>query len=695
MRKLLNTTTIGILALIFPIAALANVTGTLTLNSGQNVGLDAGTVVSSGGDLNWNGTAFTPQGSATALNLTMFVGTGASTFNNLTQAELSALSIEYSTSAVTETSLGVGGILAVFTNGGNYSAILITAQSGTSVTFQYITFVSTVPTITAVVNNYGFTPAGFPNSGIALGTLFIISGSHLADPNVEAVLQNSQAAGGLPKTLNGASVSVTSGSTTVTPAFYYAISTALAVVLPSNTPLGTAQVTVTYGGQKSNAFSFQVVATAPGLDTYYGTANGLGVATNNSTGFLYNYNNSVPPTTIVTLWGSGLGADALRDVQYVTPPFAINGLAHVYVGGVDAQIIYQGASGFPGLNQVDITIPANAPTGCNVSVVGVTAAGQPTNFITLPIGSSPCSDPAFGVTGGTLSTLTGQESVNTGVVFLVQNTAPQQLSADRTGSLDAEPAAESATTVTDVAEAVFEHYTGSQYGGGGGLPSIGSCVVNQNLTGGAKGTTTPLNPGTVTVTGPVGSATLTSIGTELGGFLAGFYEAATCMDGSVPPSCLAAGFIPETGGTFTFNGSGGTSAATARPAAAGSTNIGAFNAQIVFPNPLLNWTNQSAAATITRSEGVLVTWTGGSDNTFVVIGGNSSSGTASGMFSCYAPVSAGSFMVPAYVTAAMPASSNGQLTVENFTNFTPFTAAGLDHAISAGYTAFEVDSVYQ
>jgi fibronectin-binding autotransporter adhesin len=688
LNTILNTTTLGILALVFPIAALAQTSGTLTLNSGQNVNLDAGTVVSSGGDLSWNGTAFTPQGSATALNGAMYGVMGASTFSSLTEAELSAFSFAYSNAAVTESSLGVGGILAVFTNGGNYSALLVTAQSGTSVTFQFTTFGSAAPsgpTIKAVVNNYGFIPAGFPNSGIALGTLFIISGSGLADPSAQAVLQNSMAAGGLPKTLNGASVSVSSGGTTVTPAFYYAISTALAVVLPSNTPVGAAQVTVTYNNQPSNAFSFNVVATAPGFDTYYGTASGLGVATNNSTGVLYNYNNSIPPSTIVTLWGSGLGADAARDAKYVTPPFTIDGLAHVYVGGVDAQIIYQGASGFPGLNQVDITMPANAPTGCNVSVVGVTAAGEPTNFITLPIGNGPCSDPLLGINGGTLTSLSGQTTVNSGVVFIDQETSPQQ-AADRKQSMPhalkrSSGANAVATQVSDIAFADFESYTGTAYGTGSGSVSIGGCIVEQSFgSGGGTGTSTGLNAGTITVSNPSGTTeTLMSEGS----LLPGFYTAD-----------LPAGYIPTSGGTFTFTGSGGSAAGSEKPDAASAGVVGPFTAQVTFPNPLLTWTNQSAAATITRSAGVTVTWTGGSAGTYVIIGGSSSSGSASGDFTCIAPVAAGTFTVPSYVTAALPASTTGSLAVENETVPQAFTATGLDHGTAIGYVAYDITAAY-
>jgi uncharacterized protein (TIGR03437 family) len=605
---------------------------------------------------------------------------------------LSSFSFEYSNAAVSETSLGVGGILAVFTNGGNYAAILVTAQSGSSITFQYITFGSAAasgPTITAVVNNYGFIPAGFPNSGIALGTLFIISGTGLADPSAQAVLQNSMAASGLPKTLNGATVSVSSGGTTVTPAFYYAISTALAVVLPSNTPLGTAQVTVTYDNQMSNAFSFQVVASAPGFDTYYGTASGLGVATNNSTGILYNYNNSIPPTTIVTLWGSGLGADPKRDAQYVTPPFAIDGLAHVYVGGIDATIIYQGASGFPGLNQVDITIPANAPTGCNVSLVGVTAAGEPTNFITLPIGSGPCSDPLLGTSGGTLTTLSGQTTVNTGILFIDQDTTPQQQTAAKADLKQARPwrlatAATAASTVSDIALGIFEGHSGSTYGSAGTSVSIGGCIVEQSFGVVSAGTTTGLNAGTITVSNPSGTTeTLMSEGASFPGSLPGFYEAD-----------LPSGFISTSGGAFTFTGSGGTATTSEKPRATGSGIVGSLSVQVVFPNPLMNWTNQSADATVTRSAGATVTWTGGAANTYVVIGGSSSSGSASGSFTCIAPVAAGTFTVPPYVLAALPASTSGTLEVENETVPQVFKATGLDNGVAIGYVAFEINADY-
>jgi uncharacterized protein (TIGR03437 family) len=509
------------------------------------------------------------------------------------------------------------------------------------------------PTITGILNNYSFTPPGFPNSGIAQGALFIVQGTGMADPSAQAVLQSS-ASPGLPSTLNGASAKVTVNGTTTTPVFYYAIATQLALVLPSGTPTGNGQITVTYNGQ-SASFPIQVVSSAMGFDAYYGTGAGLGVATDNTTGALFNYTNSIPPGTTIVLWGSGLGADASRDTTFVAPPTSINNLAHVYVGGVDAPIAYQGASGYPGVNQVDITIPTSVLTGCNVSVVGVTAAGVPPNFVTLPIGTGVCADQAFGITGTDYQNLTGQTTVKTGFVALAHSISP---SSSGTG-----------TEVNDIAIADFEKTTGSSYGGGnGGTVSIPGCTVTETLGTGTS-TSTGLNAGNITVTGPNGNATLTAIPQVVGTYVAQ----------------LAAGFIPTSGGSFTFNGSGG-------------ADVGSFTTSVVFPNPLLTWTNQASDATVNRGSGVLFTWSGGTPGTLVIMNGNSS-GTVSGQsvyasFTCIAPQSALQFQVPNYVTGILPPGT-GSLSIANYTDYQTFTATGIDRGTSAGFTSTMINATYQ
>jgi uncharacterized protein (TIGR03437 family) len=653
---------LGLLILAVPVAALANLTGTPTLSANTALSLDTGTTSSSGGDILWSGSAMTLQSSATAYNIGALGATG---FSAMTQSTLSSFSSLYSKSAIAASTLVVGDVFAVHTNGGNYAAVLVTATSGTSITLQFVTFgVNSGPTITEVENNYGGIPAGFSNSGIAQGAIFFVVGTGLATPGTTAVLQNACGAN-LPTTINGASVTVTVGSTTVTPSLYYSQPTAVAAVLPSNTPLGAGTVTVTYNNQASNAYNIQVVASAMGFDAYDQAGTGLGVATNPSTGALYNYSNSIPPGTTVVLWGSGLGADPkpTRDKTCVAVTSvaadSINGLTHIYVGGVDGGAPgYQGASGYPGLNQINFTIPSNAPTGCNVSLVGTNSAGVPTNIVTLPIGTGTCSDPTFGTNGGQLQTLSGQTTVTTGLVGLVQSTTPST-----TGS---------GTTVNADAIADFESYTGATYAYSGGQVSIGGCTINQSATAiGSPGTSNGLDAGTITLTNPSGTAVSLADSFSGGGVTVtetGFYSAQ-----------LASGYIPTTGGTFTFKGTGGAA-------------VGAFTATVTFPNPVLTWTNQTAAASVTRASGLPVTWTGGASGTYVIIEGSSSATTgAFASFTCIAPLSAGQFTVPSYILMALPAGT-GNVTVENSTNYQTFTASGINNGIVIGYVSTQVSS---
>lgn len=291
MRSLLNTTTITILALACPIAALANLTGTPTLSNGTSLSLDTGaTSTTPSGDILWNGTTMVPQGTAGTFNL----GTlGAPEFGTQTQQLLSFY--PYAKNNITAT---VTDVFAVRTNGGNFAAVLVTALNQGAVTLQFITFgssaVSGAPSITQILNNYGLVPAGFSNSGIAQGSLFTIKGTGLASPTALATPLQSSTTGVLPTGLNGSSVSISASGTTVTPVFYYATNSQLALVLPSTTPIGPATVTVTFNGLTSPPYSFQVVATAMGFGSFYGSGSGLGLAVNATTGTVYTFGSPIP-----------------------------------------------------------------------------------------------------------------------------------------------------------------------------------------------------------------------------------------------------------------------------------------------------------------------------------------------------------------------------------------------------------------
>jgi uncharacterized protein (TIGR03437 family) len=448
------------------------------------------------------------------------------------------------------------------------------------------------------------------------------------------------------------------GGTTVTPGLYYAGATQIAAVLPASTPAGSGTVTVTYNGTKSNAFAITVVPSALGLDTYYGTGSGLGVATDAVTGTLITYTNSAKPGENIVLWGSGLGADtADSDTVFTSSPHAVNQPLTLWIGGQQVTPAYAGSSGYPGLNQINLTLPANVATGCGVTVVGQ-VGNYVTNFMQLPIGQGGgvCNDPLLGY-NGTQLTNQGSNSgtYSSGSVVLGQGTSPS-------------------TGLMTAGSASFTRYSGFTSSSTGSVVSVGSCYVsvpNTNLS--ASGTTTGLDAGSISISGPTGTQPLPEFTNPLTGApFTGTYEA------TLPNS-----FIPAGGGTFTATGTGG-------------ADVGAFTATISF-GALLAWTNQSADAVVNRANGVQFTWTGGASNSTVYMSGTSTSSGASATFVCYAPASAGQFTVPSWVTLSLPASSGAGSTLGIANAATPaaINATGLTNGGAfIGAVSYSINATY-
>ncbi len=180
---------------------------------------------------------------------------------------------------------------------------------------------------------------------------------------------------------------------------------------------------------------------------------------------------------------------------------------------------------------------------------------------------------------------------------------------------------------------------------------------------------TGLNAGTITVTPPSGSPLTLGTFPQVPGTYTG---------------TLATG-IPSTGGTFAISGSGAT----------GANSVGPFTTTITFSNPLLSWTNQPANANVRRIDGQTYNWTGGGTGTFVIMSGSSTSATSgiSASYTCIAPVEAGTFTVPSYITNSLPAGS-GSSTIENSTPFKTFTATGLDFGGAIGAVSFQINTTY-
>ena len=637
MSHLFGKLRVTALALLFPAAILADFTqSNVTLQNGQTLSLETGAISTSGGDIRFNGNSITDV--ENALSYTVAIGVGSGGYALYNEATLKAFYGSgpgvYSQDPIVNPNLAVNTVFAVYDNGQHFAKILITALSTSSVTIQFLTYGATggvpagAPIITKIQNNYSNVALGLPNYGIAPSTIFVIYGTGLADPVAQPVLQSS-ASPGIPTTLNGASISVTVNGVTTHPAMYYAIATQIAAVLPANTPIGSGQLTVTFNGLTSAAATIQVVQSALGLDTLSGLPSGLAVATDSS-GNVFNYNTSASPNQVITLWGSGLGADpADSDTLFASSPHAVNVPLAVYIGGIQAQVLYAGSSGYPGLVQINVRVPGSLIPGCGVPVTGV-VGNFVSNTVTIPVGVSGgvCPDPIHGTDGNALLTSGNKKNYTSATLAIVLDTTQK-------GN---QSVFASATFLRDQNQPNTYGYA---------YVTEGGCLTLQqqvNLTG----TITYLNAGSLSITGPTGAQSLPQ--TVQGQLLT--YSA------NLPTS-----FFPSSGGTFTFQGTGG-------------PDIGPFSVTVSDPSPLV-WTNQTAITSVNRSQDVTVTWTGGIPGTWVQIGGGSTTIGVSGTFICFAPASAAKFTIPSYVLLASPVGSGG-INLINQSNNQPFQASGLD-----------------
>jgi uncharacterized protein (TIGR03437 family) len=509
------------------------------------------------------------------------------------------------------------------------------------------------PVVSGFENNYSLIPPGLPNNAIAQGSIFDVFGTNLAlGPTPLATPP-------LPTQLSTVSgVAVVNGVTTQL-ILYYVSPSQIAAILPSATPVGTGIIAITVDGKASAAYPITVVQSAFGILTMNGAGNGPAAAFDAQSNYL-SYTNASNPGDTITFWGTGAGPVTGDETQPQTPQNLSTVPIEVDIGGIAAAVQYHGRSIYPGLDQINVVVPANAPPGCFVSVV-VKSGALASNFATVPLAASGriCSDQTTGIGASAMQKLSGVLVFNAGQITLGKTVAA------------------TAPTEADNATASFVSYTPAQFAtfAPGQSASMGSCGV---YTYSGNSPTPPglpqgglLDAGqTITIGGGVSMPTLTDQN--------GVYQGA---GGTLPV------FLPASGGTLTAsNGAGG-------------GNIGPFIAQVTLATPF-TWVNRSSLGTVTRAQGVTVQWSGGGANSFVQISGSSATTNnnqpVGAFFNCVAPASAGQFTVPASVLQSLPAASSGAtLTVTNYTYPQTFTAPGLDLGLINAYQAFTSAVTYQ
>lgn len=507
-----------------------------------------------------------------------------------------------------------------------------------------------VPSITGFANNYSFIAAGLPNFAIAQGSIFVIFGIRLSPTSTG--LQTAP----LPTSLNGVSVLVSAAGVARQASLYYVTPTQIAAIMPSSIPSGTVTVTVTRDGSNMASSMTEVRASAFGILTLN---NGTGpAAAYDSTNNLLTASNAANPGDTIVLWGTGAGP-VPNDAQQ-SP---VNTPLSVLIGGLPARIMYQGRSQYPGLDQLNVVVPAGI-SGCYVSVVVQTGLIV-SNYSSIPVATSGrmCSDSALGtgLSSTQLQALAGKTILNTAVLLVGKS-----VNLSTNDSVDIAIA----TFQRSALPGRYDAYVAPD--ARNDIASVGNCSVAPGARAGSSTSLWPLStisssvalnagPG-ISLSGPGGSQ---SMPYENGGYAA------------------SGQLVPNAGGVFAFdNFSGG-------------PDVKPFRVTLRLNS--VGWTNSLGLTTINRAQGVTVTWSGGSEGDLVDVSGYSAvaGGSIFATFACKVAATAHQFTVPASVLMSLPPGGDATLSVGSSSAPVSIPLSEFDLAYAAAYVNYRLTTVYK
>jgi uncharacterized protein (TIGR03437 family) len=486
---------------------------------------------------------------------------------------------------------------------------------------------------------------------LAPGVVFVIFGSNMGPATIATA-----AAPNYPTSLSGTSITFTptAGGSPVSAKMVYTLAGQVAAQLPSSAAPGAYNVSVTYNNQTSPPQPVTVVARSLGI----ASANSAGTGTAQATignvngglsltrftsgsvafgGFTWTLTPAHPGDTLV-LWGTGGGADPANDTGGTSGDQTAAGKFAVNIGGTSITPLYAGAaSGYPGLWQINFTLPSTITPNC-FSSAQVSAGGTLSNTVIIPIaatGQTTCAAP--GVSPSTLATLDAGGNINFAGLSIGRLTS-------YTGGVG---------TVIDLYGGPFSRFSAAEWLLEFSGATIGPCnVLDETYAVGAKeptGADAYLDAGT--------SLGLSGPGIPAGGVVTPVVSPTGPVYINKPAG--ATGLV--LGGSYTFTGSGG-------------TQVGPFTVTATIPASFSvpNFTSLSA---VNRTQPFTVNWTGtGFDQVIIRIKSAllTSTSTHSVNLTCAVPAAPGTYTIPpaalAYLLPTSGAGSIGQFQVTTATN---------------------------
>ena len=495
------------------------------------------------------------------------------------------------------------------------------------------------PVVTGALNTASYALSGLPNGSLAQGSMIAIFGRNLGPASI-ALAQSFP----LPRNLGGTAARLTAGGANYDLILTYSVASQVGAIIPSNTPVGAAQLTVTFGGQNSANFAVNIVRSSFGIFTANQGGSGPAIAQNFNSQTDQPINsilNAARPGQTITLWGTGLGPISGDDAAGAAPG-DLGTAVEVLVGNRPATIRYRGRSGCcAGVDQIVFDVPTGIQ-GCYVPLtVRIGNIVSNSTYLAITPNGGRCSA-GTPFSDADLQKVSSGGTLSIGSINLNRNAIKFSLGGSF-GTLELK---------LDNAAASFVRFTAaqltaSQFAAGNALP-LGSCLT---FSSSDQATSLPPDPivgamldagPKLTVTGPLGTREMLRDAAS-GSYSASFSSGTPSIPGlpSIPGMPGGGGPFFDAGAFTIDNGAGAV--------------VGGFRAQLTIPGNF-TWTNENSVNTINRAAGQEFTWSGAGANSTVSIQGFSfdAAARAGGGFFCLERGSANRFTVPASVLLALP-----------------------------------------